>query len=280
MKERSLYKSPFGEMLVMRLYNQIIERWPVPVDTGRIDTRQGRTHALICGDAAAPPLILLHDANSNSSAWINDVEALSQHFRVYLLDIPGEPGKSSRQRANWKGPAYAEWLDDVLDGLDLKETSLVGHSYGGWIALKYAICQSNKLKKLVLLAPCGLVPSRISFVMKALTLTKMGKKGIERFNQLMLGEQQAGSQSIEFMELVTTYFRPRFGVIHVFSDDELKQVDIPVLLRCGENDAMVDSQKLVNRAISLLPQIDAAIIPGQGHVFVNISQEILPFLRS
>lgn len=96
--------------------------------------------------------------------WAGDVAAYSRQYRVYAVDLPGEPGKSAPNRPAWDGPAYAEWLEDVLDALKIEKATLLGLSQGGWAALKFAVYQPQRVEKLVLLNPAGIAPDKLSFV--------------------------------------------------------------------------------------------------------------------
>jgi len=278
MNKKSIYKTTSGEMLVMSYYNQLLEQWPVSYDSGRTNTRHGRTHVIACGDPLNPPLILLHGSNSNSAAWMGDVARYCQHFRVYLVDIPGEPGKSSRNRPAWRSPAFAEWLEDVLNELRLEQASIVGLSYGGWIALKYAIYQPERVNKLVLLAPSGLVPTKWSFLIKALPLSLMGKKGAEILNKLVVGEAAIGEPALEFINLIMTNFRPRLGTIDMFSDEDIKRLTMPVKLFTGAKDVINHSAKMAARLERLLPRSGITVLPDHGHVLINLTDEIIGFL--
>lgn len=278
MNKKSIYKSSTGEMLVMGCYNQILEQWPVSYDSGRTNTRHGRTHVIACGDPGNPPLILLHEANYNSVTWIGDVVKYCKHFRVYLVDIPGEPGKSSRNRPSWRSSAFAEWLEDVLNELHLGQASIVGLSYGGWIALKYAIYQPERVSKLVLIAPSGLVPTRWSFLLRALPLSLMGRKGAEILNNLVVGEEKIGQEALDFLNLIMTNFRPRIGTIDMFSDEELKRLTMPVQLLTGARDIINHSEKMASRLQNLLPQADVTVLPDRGHALIGLTDQIVEFL--
>lgn len=275
---KSIYKTAPGEMLIMGYYNQLLEQWPVSYDSGRTNTRHGRTHVIACGDPINPPLIMLHGANSNSAAWMEDVSRYSQHFRVYLLDIPGEPGKSSRNRPSWRGSAFSEWLEDVLNELNLEQTSIVGLSYGGWIAIKFAASHPERVKKLVLLAPSGLVPTRWSFLIKAVPLSLMGKKGAEILNKLVVGKEDIGESAREFINLVMTNFRPRVGTIDMFSDEDLQCLTMPVKLFTGAKDVINNSEKMAARLERLLPRADITVLPDRGHVLIKLTDDIIGFL--
>ncbi len=91
MSTPSIYKSPAGEKAVMVLYDSALAHWPVPCGQRMIPTRHGDTFVIASGDADHPPLVLLHGAAGNSATWGGDVAAYCQRYRVYAVDLPGEP---------------------------------------------------------------------------------------------------------------------------------------------------------------------------------------------
>lgn len=157
----AMYKSAEGERAVMAFYNRVLEHWPVTSEHLHLPTRLGNTFVIASGDPAAPPLVLLHGASSNALTWAGDAAAFSRHFRVYAVDIPGEAGRSARNRPSWDGEAYVEWLEDLLDALGAPRAALVGLSLGGWMAMRFAFRHPERVSKLVALAPGGVVPVRV-----------------------------------------------------------------------------------------------------------------------
>ena len=169
MGTQSIYKSPAGEKAVMALYDNVLaDYWPAPYKALNIPTRHGDTFVIANGEESAPALVLLHGAGSNSAIWAGDVAVYSRQHRVYAVDLLGEPGKSASNRPAWDSPAYAEWLEDVFDALKLERAALLGVSQGGWTALKFATYQPERVAKLVLLCPGGIVPDRTSFYIRFL----------------------------------------------------------------------------------------------------------------
>ena len=115
----AICKSPAGASAVLAQYDAQLARWPVPCTMQAVPSRYGATFVSASGNAAAPPLVLLHGAGSNSAMWAGDVAAYSQRYRVYAVDLLGEPGKSAPVRPDWPGPTYVEWQGDVLDALQV-----------------------------------------------------------------------------------------------------------------------------------------------------------------
>ena len=273
-----IYKSVAGEKLVMEHYDRVLARWPVPFEPLYVETRHGRTFAIASGEPSAPPLVLLHGSSSNAVMWIGDIAAYSRFCRVYAVDIPGEPGRSAPNRPDWNSPAFGEWMDDVLNALAIGKASLIGISQGGWTALKFATYRPDRVEKLVLLAPGGVVPARLSFILRAIPLSVMGRRGAEAINRITFGDQPVAGEAVAFMDEIMTHFKPRIGAQAMFTDEELRRLTMPVLLIAGQRDALYPSQKTVARLQSLLPQLTVDLRPDAGHVLVNLAPQITPFL--
>jgi pimeloyl-ACP methyl ester carboxylesterase len=280
MPSRSFYRTNEGEKIVMAFYDAALKHWPVPFDTLRAPTRHGETFAIASGRSSKPPLILLHGACSNSLSWIGDVEAYSRDFRVYAVDIPGEPGRSAANRPDWNGPAFAEWLEDFISANRITRPSLLGISQGGWTALKYAVSRPQIVEKLILLTPAGIINDKLSFILSAILFSALGKRGAGAVNRLTFGREFVNPEALKFMNAIMTHFKPRIGKLNLFTDAELHQLIMPVLLLGGQKDAIRDSQKIAARLSLLLPDLTVSILPDKGHVLVNTSAEILAFLRN
>ncbi|MEM7134171.1 MAG: alpha/beta hydrolase [Chloroflexota bacterium] len=278
MTTQSIYKSPAGEQIMMDLYNAVLADWSVPCQTLTIPTRHGDTFIIVSGDEAAPPLLLLHGAGSNSAIWRPDMMQYSQAHRVFAVDLLGEAGKSAPSRPLWDGPAYAEWLEDVFDALKIDKAAIVGISQGSWTALKFATCYPKRITKLALLCPGGVVPDRLSFVLRVIPLSLMGKWGTKQIMHLVFGNVPIPKEAEEFMTLSMTHFKPRLGVLPLFSDEELQHLTMPVLVIMGEKDALRDANKIVTRLQHLLPKFTAKVIPDAGHALLDTTRYVAPFL--
>ena len=108
----------------------------------------------IDGDARGLPLVLLHGAGCN----LEDMrlalgEPLAAHHRVILIDRPGAGWSESRGRAFSSPAAQAAVLRDVLDRVGVGCALLVGHSWGGALALAFALDYPEHTAGVVLLSP-------------------------------------------------------------------------------------------------------------------------------
>ena len=91
---KSIYKSVEGERAVRERYLAILKHWPLPNQQLRVPTREGETFIVACGDASAPPLLLLHGGMANSAMWMGDVAAWAEHFRAYAVGTIRRTGRA------------------------------------------------------------------------------------------------------------------------------------------------------------------------------------------
>jgi pimeloyl-ACP methyl ester carboxylesterase len=278
MTTHSLYKSPVGQQAVMAFYDKMLAGWPVPFESQTIPTRHGDTFVLACGRESNPPLMLLHGSTSNSLTWGGDVTEFTRYFRVYAPDIPGEPGKSAPNRFAWDGPAPVEWLADVYEGLQIECAHLVGMSLGSWISLRFAIERPQQVHKLVVLCPGGLAPMKVSFILKVIPLSLLGRRGVARTNEILFANEPVPDVIDEFSYLLVKNFNGRRDPLPILSDEQLQHVTAPTLLLVGGLDAMLDSEKTVARMLANVPNLTATLLPDVGHVLINVTESILSFL--
>lgn len=276
--QTGIYKSAKGERAVMAIYDRVLANWPVPHEARSLPTRHGETFVISSGDAASPPLILLHGAASNALSWIGDVAAYSRHYRVHAIDLIGEPGRSAPTRPSWAGPAYVEWMEDLVQSLGVSHVSLAGISQGGWTALKYATARPAKVDKLVLLTPGGVAATSRAFILRAVCLGMFGRWGAERINRCVFGRQAIDPLAAEFMNTIMTNFKARVEKEYIFTDSELERLHMPLLLIGGQEDAVHSMPAIAARLERFAPRLRAVLLPGMGHAVVNQAERVLPFL--
>ena len=112
-----------------------------------------RVHYKCCGNG--PTVFLLHGGASDWHEWIMNLSFLTQHFRVYALDLPGF-GLSESPNTPVTPPWFSSFLKNLMDGLNIADTHLIGHSLGGTITLTFALDSPERVKRVVLVDSGGL----------------------------------------------------------------------------------------------------------------------------
>ena len=120
-----------------------------------VKVRRMRQHVVELGTAAAdaPPIVLIHGAGVNLEDMRLDLgERLAMHHRVILIDRPGM-GWSKRKTRDSSAPQFqAAILREVLDQLQITRAIIVGHSWGGALAVSFALDYPDRTAALALLA--------------------------------------------------------------------------------------------------------------------------------
>lgn len=110
-----------------------------------------------------PTVVLLHGGGPGASGVSNfsrNIDALAQHHRVIVPDMPGY-GRSVKGVDQCDPFGYlADMIRGLLDELDIDTAHLIGNSYGGAAALRLALDTSHRVGKLVLMGPGGIGTTR------------------------------------------------------------------------------------------------------------------------
>jgi len=115
-----------------------------------------------------PALLLLHGLGCDHTTWEPVVAALSRHYTVVAPDLLGH-GLSDKPRADYTLGGYANGMRDLLTVLGIDTVTVVGHSFGGGVAMQFGYQFPERTERMVLVAPGGLGPE-VSAAIRAVTL--------------------------------------------------------------------------------------------------------------
>jgi pimeloyl-ACP methyl ester carboxylesterase len=278
-----IYKSEAGAQLLAKRYQEFLKLWPQPNCQIHVSTRQGETFVIACGKDDAPPVMMLHGAGSNSAMWLAFARAWAPIFKLYAVDLIGEPGRSAGSRPSLKSDAHALWLDDVRQALRIDRFAMVGASLGGWVSLDYATRHPERIERLVLLVPGGVGRQRRSLLFKVLPLLLLGEWGRKAAMKIALGpgtaQAAAGQQPyMDYLRLVHRHFRSRMEPLPMFSDATLQHLKMPVLAVLGGKDAILNSAETRRRLALNVPHAELEYFADVGHGIFAEKTGILEFL--
>ncbi|UCD79784.1 MAG: alpha/beta hydrolase [Desulfobacterales bacterium] len=276
-KKLPIFTSPEARAKYLAAYEAMFALWQVPHECIDVKTSYGSTHINVSGPDDGHPLVLLHAAGLTSTVWFANIAQLSANHRVYAVDVIGDAGKSIAECLMEKRSDYAEWLKEVFDGLNIAKGCLLGHSYGGWLTLNMALAYPDRLRKIILLAPAASFRP-LGFITKLILY--LGEFRIHPPARSILQVAAAKGTVLEetfihHMEMVTRYCRPATMYPTVFTDAELKQIDLPALLLIGAGDKIYNPQKAIQRAQRWMPDLTAEIIANAGHLLIMDQPEII-----
>jgi len=279
MRKNIVFKTEEGKNDVIKQYDSFLQKWASSYEKLYVNTRYGKSFIIASGEKSNPPLILFHGSGMNSVMWLRDMEEYSKNYRVYAIDILGEPGKSDENRPSLIGSHYADWLKDIFNDLSLEKANIVGISLGAWLAIKFSVSYPEMVSKLVLLCPSGVSPQKKSFIFRAVVHSLLGEKGIDKLYYKINGNQPIPEEMLKYQKLIGKSFNYRKETIPLFSDNELKLLTIPTALFVGGKDIMLHSNKTAKRLGDLLPYVKVNILPEAGHSNVNDVSNIMTWLK-
>lgn len=256
--------------------------WPIQSESKIINTSYGSTYVRISGPLNAPPLVLLHGMNSNSLMWLPNIRELSKDYRTYAIDDIYGNGRSIDTKTIKDSDDYNNWLNELFDVLELDNINLLGMSYGGWQASQYALNFPNKINKLVLLAPAATVLKTSSMFTTRAVLSLIPMRYFLKsliywvMADAVKKDEKAMEKTVNFMYLASKSFKIRRPPAPtVLDDDELKNMQMPVLYLVGENEKIYSPTRAVERIKKVAPQIKAEIIPNAGHDLTSVQSRII-----
>lgn len=183
-------------------------------------------------------------------------------YKVYTPDLPGFGENPAPLRA-WSIDDYLDWVRDYCEKQNLSQFFLLGHSFGGSIAVKYSLKFSRNVKKLILMDSAG-----IRRKSKRKTILK---KIVHIFNRL------------SFLPFYSQARRLAYKVFfnrsdYVFSEGTMKEtylktinedvsgllyrISIPTLIVWGQNDKLTSlkdarlfKEKILHSKLEIIPQV-------------------------
>ena len=124
---------------------------------------------------SGPALLLIHGVGDNSTAWEPVHAKLTQWFTVIAPDLLGH-GESDKPRADYSLAAFANGMRDLLAALDIDRVTVVGHSFGGGVAMQFAYQYPQLVERIVLVSAGG-VAKDVSLALR-LAAMPMGSEAL------------------------------------------------------------------------------------------------------
>jgi len=261
------------------------------LETGEMENLEGKwvsvnglnTRYVVMGSGY--PLILVHGFGEFLEVWWLNIGPLSEHYRVYALDLPGQ-GLSDKPDTDCTIPFITGFMSGFMQALGIECAHFVGHSLGAGIGLNMAIHCPERVNRLVLVDSGGL-STDMSFLYRLCTLPIVGeilvrptikaglRHGIKRafYNPDLVTDEMV-DKNYELMRMPGTkqamlnmlranadFTGPHPGVVVT---DKLHLVKSPVLFIHGEQDPVVPLADVRN-ACKMVPNAELAVFAECGH---------------
>lgn len=264
-------KNNNGEKALMASYTRKLKSLKQDYKSFYLSNRFGNTHILKIGSEANPPLFLLHGSNGNAPVALATFPTLSQHFCVYIPDLPAQPGRSTGPKLSMKNDDYAQWIGELAQALKLPKFHLVGFSLGGLVALKVLEYRQDLVEECFLASPAYIVnnlpfkPLLKLFIPLKRYIKSQKRRDLETIVTNLFSEPDEFAYT--FLDLVFQYCHLDFDPVPVISKKAALQINRPLHILAAEDDMLFPARKMEKRARALfqnLPYFEIA--PQAKHV--------------
>ncbi len=245
------------------------------------------------------PLVFVHGLAASSAFWFHAAELMGGAWPVLIFDLRGH-GRSSIPSSGYSAADHAGDLTGLLDFLKIETASLVGHSFGGSVALHAALRAPGRFRHLALadtrlrafqpalppaswpkwseqralLREMGLgidedePEAGVSVLTAMAKLTLRAEGGSEpppRWMMEFFGQRQSRHTAGRWMELVEkTTLLQDIRAEENLSADVLRNLPMPILGVYGDHSPLLPSGKSLKE---IRPDMIFKVVDGAGHFF-------------
>jgi 3-oxoadipate enol-lactonase len=221
------------------------------------------------------PVILINGLTSTVESWRYQVPAFSERYQVLIYDCRGQ-GRSDKPSCGYTGQHHTADLLALTSNLHLGKAHVVGHSFGAYIALNYAIEYPEKVRSLVVSDTAGEAYPLIEKILRS-WVDAQEHGGLDlRFDislPWLYAESFIGSNPRK-IRLFREAFRKndlnavRGLTLESLENDatpRLREIKAPTLLVLGEEDILTPF-RYAEKLLEQIPDARLSVIKGCGHV--------------
>lgn len=212
------------------------------------------------------PMILMHGWGCDSSALGLFERVGMEKHTVYNIDMPGF-GKSDEPLTPWGVEEYTRMLEEFVYALEIENPVVLGHSFGGRIAILYA--SRNPVRRLILVDAAGIRPQRSLkyyakvYSFKIAKLLYPALVGRERAAQL-IDSMRSRRGSYDYNNCSPMMRKVMVKVVNSDLRSVMKNIKAPTMLLWGEKDTATPMRD-ARLMLKYIPDAGLVSFPGAGH---------------
>ncbi len=238
---------------------------------------------------SGPVVLLLHGLGCDHTTWEPVIDSLARRYTVIAPDLLGH-GRSDKPRADYSVGGYANGMRDLLTVLGIDKVTVIGHSFGGGVAMQFAYQFPERTERMLLVSSGGLGPE-VSPAIRAITspgfhqvmalltlpgVRHVGKAGLKALSRTSWKQTR---DLDEVAEIYDSFKDPnaRHAIRHVvravvdwrgqivtMSDRAYLTDAMPMCVVWGRDDSVIPVRHASNAA-RLAPKARVEVIPNAGH---------------
>lgn len=251
------------------VYQAYLDR--IPTSTGiellSIETSYGHTNVLQMGAPGDPALVILHARNSCAPLAVRHFLSLLPQFRIYAIDLPGQPNLSAEVRLPSQTNAYGQWLHEILSKLGIWYANLVGIELGAYAALKSLTFDARRVAAAYLVTPLGLHATgrwqhywRQRRPIARFTHNPSPKK-LEQLAKRMW--QEVDDEMLDFWSIILPDYAPDYDYLSAISSSTLSGLATPIYCFVGSENYSFSPRAKYQQIPSLQ---SITVLPNSGYL--------------
>ncbi len=256
---------------ILNLYQEKLNELAISYELRTIETSFGDTNVIITGNSLSRPLVLLHGSNGCAPVAIEACIELVDYFRIYAVDVIGQPNMSAASRPDMNGDAYGQWMFEVLSCLHIRDAILAGFSFGGFVCLKTLAFDEKHIARAFLMMPAGIVNGnplkaiREVFLPMKMYLWKKKAKYVDRFLSALFTENDKFAKA--FLSEVFLHFKMDFTPVPLIKKEKAAKIKTPLHLIAADDDLFFPGLKMLKRARVIFPSLaECMLMENTKHV--------------
>jgi pimeloyl-ACP methyl ester carboxylesterase len=225
------------------------------------------------------PLVLLGGIMMSAASWALHVPVLSRHVRLILLDMRDQ-GRSGRMKGEYPLDIHVPDIVALLDALKIERAHVMGVSYGGQVAQRFALDHPERVKTLILANVNYYITNLLAEIGRAWEVAAELNDGA-RFFQLAVPfiysrafyakhlEALRQRQAMFKSTLTKDWFEGFVRLCHSamgfrLTEDEMRSLQMPTLLLAAEEDQLTPP-RVMEEMYEAIPHAEFVCLPGTGH---------------
>lgn len=231
-------------------------------------------------------ILLLHGWGSNITLFDGIVKTLSPHHRVIAPDMPGF-GKTPEPPEAWSVDDYVDFMMKFIDSLQLREFSVLVHSFGGRVLFKMNARENlpYQIQKAVLIDSAGIMPKKTWKQKVSLRLYKTARRIMStRILHFLypdaVEEMRKKRGSADYNNATPTMRATLVKVVNEDLEPLISKMNCPTLLIWGDADTatpIADAERMEQ----LIKDAGLVVCEGAGHYsFLEQPEKVHAALRA
>lgn len=217
-------------------------------------------------------ILLLHGWGQNIEMMKMLGDNFSDRFRITILDLPGFGG-SDEPKTAWTISDYSLMLEKFVNMVGIKKPIVMGHSFGGRLAIRY--CSNHSIEKVVLFgSPCIRRQDELPFYVKCLKALKKipGLNAIGEYMKKYIGSRDYKAASPVMRQTLV-------NVVNEDLSNYARNIEEATLLIWGESDeeAPVEEARVLE---GIMPDAALIVLPGTHYAYLENLQRVVSILNN